>query len=172
MRFADHMYRHFFHDGPLTAAKNQARLDVRASQVESGIMAESARWGDAKTSPARNASHWRSARTSTRNWFNTRSTQFITEARSKGFYPVIDPPVMNQRGGSVAPGFQVVLTKADKREAIQNTSLQDNLIEELSVYTSAHPRIILTSSETGQGIDKLRAEIAQMYMEFAPRSPL
>ena len=110
MRFADHMYRHFFHDGPLTAAKNQARLDVRASQVESGIMAESARWGDAKTSPARNASHWRSARTSTRNWFNTRSTQFITEARSKGFYPVIDPPVMNQRGGSVAPGFQVILT--------------------------------------------------------------
>lgn len=110
MRFADHIFRHFFNDGPLTAANNQARLDRRAAEVEPAIIAESARWGDAKTSPARNASNWRSARTATRSWFNTRSTQFLSEARSRGFYPNIEPPVFNQRGGQVDPGFNVVLT--------------------------------------------------------------
>ncbi|MFN0126130.1 MAG: lamin tail domain-containing protein [Verrucomicrobiales bacterium] len=110
IQFADHIYRHFFNNGPLTAARNQARLDRRASEVEPAIMAESARWGDAKTSPARNASHWRSARTATRTWFNSRSTQFVSEAKTRGFFPTIDPPVFNQRGGHVDPGFNVVLT--------------------------------------------------------------
>ncbi len=110
MAFADHLYRHFFHNGPLTAANNQARLDRRASEIEPAIIAESARWGDAKTSPARNASQWRSARTATRNWFSNRSTQLISEARTRGFYPSIDPPVFAQRGGTVTPGFSVVLT--------------------------------------------------------------
>ena len=110
IRFADHLHRHFFNNGPMTAAKNQARLDMRSSQVEPAIIAESARWGDAKTSPARNANHWRTARTNTRNWFTNRSTQFISEARTRGFYPTLNPPTFNQRGGSVAPGFQLVLT--------------------------------------------------------------
>lgn len=110
MRFADHVYRHFFNNGPLTAGNNQARLDMRASQIEPAIIAESARWGDAKTSPARNASHWRGARTATRNWFANRSTQFLSEARTRRFYPALDPPGFAQHGGSVAPGFPVVLT--------------------------------------------------------------
>jgi hypothetical protein len=110
MQFADHVYRHFFNNGPLTAANNQARLDARAREVEPAIMAESARWGDSKTSPALNASHWRNARTATRTWFNNRSTQFLSEARTRGFYPTIEPPTFNQRGGTVAPGFNVVLT--------------------------------------------------------------
>lgn len=110
MKFADHLYRHFFNNGPLTAPNNQARLDRRSNEIEPAIIAESARWGDSKTSPARNASHWRSARTATRNWFTSRSTQFVGEARSRGFYPTIDPPTFNQRGGAVAPGFNVVLT--------------------------------------------------------------
>jgi len=110
MKFADHLYRHFFHNGPLTAANNQARLDRRANEIEPAIIAESARWGDAKTSPARNASHWRSARSATRTWFTNRSTQLVSEARTRGFYPPIDPPVFAQRGGSVTPGFTVALT--------------------------------------------------------------
>ena len=110
LRFADHLYRHFFNNGPMTAANNQARLDLRSRQVEPAIIAESARWGDAKTSPARNASNWRTARTDTRNWFTNRSTQFISEARTRGFYPTIEPPSFNQRGGAVPPGFNVILT--------------------------------------------------------------
>ena len=110
IRFADRLYRACFNDGPLTLAKNQARLDRRASQVEPAIIAESARWGDAKTSPALNAGHWRTARTATRNWFTSRTTQFITEARTRGFYPAVEPPTFSQRGGSVAPGTGITLT--------------------------------------------------------------
>jgi hypothetical protein len=108
-RFGDHLYRACFNNGPLTLAKNQARFDRRATQIETAVYAESARWGDAKTTPALNASSWRTARTGTRGYFSARTTQFITEARSRGFYPSIEPPTFNQRGGAVTPGFNVVL---------------------------------------------------------------
>ncbi len=109
-RFADRIYLHFFNDGGLTVAANQARLDRRAVEVESGIIAESARWGDSKTSPPRNANDWRSARTSTRNWFTGRHEQFLNEARARGFYPNVQPPVFNQHGGAVPAGFELALT--------------------------------------------------------------
>ena len=108
-RFGDRLYRACFNNGPLTLAKNHARFDRRASQIETAVYAESARWGDAKTTPALGAGSWRAARTGTRSFFNTRTTQFITEARSRGFYPSIEPPSFNQRGGAVPPGFNVVL---------------------------------------------------------------
>ena len=73
-------------------------------------MAESARWGDSKGTPALNATHWRTARTATRNWFNSRSNAFLNEAKAKGFFPATLPPDFNQRGGSVPGGFGVVLT--------------------------------------------------------------
>ena len=109
MRFADRIYRAFYNNGPLTLAANQARLDRRAAEVESAIIAESARWGDSKTSPARNATHWRSARTATRNWLSTRQPQFVTEARAKGFYPNIEPPTFSPAGGTIIPGATVAL---------------------------------------------------------------
>lgn len=110
MRFADRIYRHFFNEGPMTVAANQARLDRRAAEIEPAIIAESARWGDSRRSPALNADNWRTARNSTRNWFSGRNAQFLNEARARGFYPAIDPPVFNQRGGEVPAGFEVVLT--------------------------------------------------------------
>src|SRR5690606_6031562 len=85
MRFADRLYTLFHNDGLLTPKRNQARLDYRAAQIEPAIIAESARWGDAKSAVPRNANNWRTARNATRNWFNNRSTVFMTQARQRGF---------------------------------------------------------------------------------------
>ncbi|WP_395644619.1 ribosome biogenesis GTP-binding protein YihA/YsxC [Terricaulis sp.] len=56
--------------------------------------------------------------------------------------------------------YQVVLTKSDK---LKPTELEDCIARTADVIKkrpAAHPDIIATSSETGAGIDMLRAEIA------------
>ncbi|MEO0344301.1 MAG: ribosome biogenesis GTP-binding protein YihA/YsxC [Pseudomonadota bacterium] len=63
---------------------------------------------------------------------------------------------------SSAVTFQAVMTKTDK---IDRTTLDENisaLQKALSKYPSAYPEIILTSSDTGDGIATLRAVIATM----------
>lgn len=110
IRFADRLHRHFRQDGALATANNLARLDARSVEIEPAIIAESARWGDAQATPARTVANWRTARTTTRNWFNNRNAQFLAEARARGFYPALEPPVLNPRGGILAPGQTLTLT--------------------------------------------------------------
>ena len=90
----------------MTVAKNQARLDVRASQIEPAIIAESARWGDSKGTPALNATHW-APREQPHATGSIRVRARFYEAKAKGFFPATLPPDFNQRGGSVPGGFGV-----------------------------------------------------------------
>ncbi len=122
MRFADRIYRHFFHNGPLTAAANQARLDRRATEIEPAIIAESARWGDSTSGTPRTIATWRTARNDTRNFFTNRSTVYLTEARNRGYYPSIDPPEFNQRGGEITAGFQATLANPNPTGVIYYTT--------------------------------------------------
>ena len=110
LRFADRIYKHMFNNGPMTTAQNLARFDARAPFVEAGIFGESARWGDSKVATPFNRNHWITARNASRNWFNGRFNTFLTQAKTKYLYPSVDPPVFNQRGGSVAAGFQATLS--------------------------------------------------------------
>jgi len=50
MQFADHVHRHFHNDGLMTLEKCRNRILNRAYQIDMAIIAESARWGDAKHS--------------------------------------------------------------------------------------------------------------------------
>lgn len=72
-----------------------------------------------------------------------------------------DATVMNELD-KAAVSYQVVLTKIDKlpekgREAVVETTLKF-----IAKRPAAHPEIITTSSEKGEGIDRLRAEIAAL----------
>ena len=59
IRFADHVYRYFFNDGPLTPPGAAALLDARRVAIDLPIIAESARWGDAKvTTPRTRDDDW------------------------------------------------------------------------------------------------------------------
>jgi len=69
-----------------------------------------------------------------------------------------------------AVSYQVVLTKADK---ISRTALETVLAKtqsSLKKHTAAYPLIIATSSETGLGIDNLRAQAALVARQHAPQS--
>ena len=58
--------------------------------------------------------------------------------------------------------FQVVLTKADKVKEKDREAVLAQVRAALAKHPAAFPEIVLTSSETGQGIDTLRAIIATL----------
>ncbi len=58
--------------------------------------------------------------------------------------------------------FQVVLTKADKVKVKDREAVLAQVRANLAKHPAAFPEIVLTSSETGQGIETLRAIIAAL----------
>ncbi|MAP95658.1 MAG: YihA family ribosome biogenesis GTP-binding protein [Ponticaulis sp.] len=63
---------------------------------------------------------------------------------------------------SSAVVYQVVLTKVDKLKKAERDGLVEKAIKRLSKRPAFHPEVFLTSSESGQGIAELRAEIARL----------
>ena len=59
-----------------------------------------------------------------------------------------------------AVGFQIVLTKADDAKAYWLKQRQAEAEVLARKHTAAHPLVITTSSEKGDGIPELRAELA------------
>jgi GTP-binding protein len=73
----------------------------------------------------------------------------------------VDEEIMTLLNRS-AVTFQVVLTKADKPRGDGLETAIAQVKERLAKQPAAFPEILLTSSETGAGIDRLRAVIATM----------
>jgi GTP-binding protein len=61
-----------------------------------------------------------------------------------------------------AVSFQVVLTKADKPKASERGRAVEATAEALKRHAAAFPEILLTSSETGEGLPALRAAAAAL----------
>jgi CotH kinase protein/Chitobiase/beta-hexosaminidase C-terminal domain/Lamin Tail Domain len=114
MRFADRVYRHFFNGGELTADASMARVNRRAEQIESAIIAESARWGDSKRSTPYTKQHWGDEVGSIiTDYLPTRAQVVLGQFKSVGWYPDIDPPTFNQHGGYVSGGFTLQMSAAN-----------------------------------------------------------
>lgn len=126
MKFADHVYRHFFNGGafhvnpaapawnPANPANNlpAARFAALADHVRQGIVGESARWGDQlRATPFTRDEHWQATVNSMlANYFPARSAAVLEIFRNAGLYPRVDPPLFNQEGGSVSSGFNLVMS--------------------------------------------------------------
>lgn len=72
-----------------------------------------------------------------------------------------DASLMNELDRA-AVSYQIVLTKADKPSAAELQTAEAATRAAIAKRPAAHPDLIVTSSETGQGIDALRAEIAAL----------
>ncbi len=104
----DHVHRHFFNDGPMTRAKNIARLEERCDQVRRAFYAEAARWG------YRSPTSWESAKNSYINTvLSTRTETVISQYRSAGFYPRLEAPEFAQHGGRIPESYQLTITAED-----------------------------------------------------------
>ncbi|HOW73384.1 MAG TPA: lamin tail domain-containing protein [Phycisphaerae bacterium] len=112
-RFGDRVQKHMFNGGALTLSENVARFQARASQIDLAIIAESARWGDAKRYPPLNRNdHW----IPEINWimntyFPQRNAVVLNQLTSHGWYPTVPAPLLSQTGGSVEAGFVLTLSK-------------------------------------------------------------
>ncbi len=115
LRFADLIYRHFFHGGPLSYPASADRFLARMNQVERAIVGESARWGDNRQSRPHTQQDWLKTQESKLNgYFPNRADQLLGWLRNAGLYPNIEPPEFHvggvpQHGGHIASSETVSL---------------------------------------------------------------
>lgn len=64
-----------------------------------------------------------------------------------------------------AVSFQVVLTKIDKISEAQQRRVVDEVEAELKKHAAALPRVLVTSTKKGIGIDVLRAHLADLALD-------
>ena len=114
MRFADRVYKYFFNDGALTPKACTERFNARVHQIETAIIAESARWGDSKqTIPRTKDDNWLpDINGMIANYFPIRTGIVFNQFKSQGWWPSVEPPTMNLHGGYVAAGFSLQMTSS------------------------------------------------------------
>jgi hypothetical protein len=109
---ADRIQKHFFNGGVLTPEGATALLDKRYDEIYSAVVAESARWGDAKrSSPLTRDQEWAAEMNRVRNDFIVRRTDIVlNQLRAKGLYPSVDAPSLNIQGGNVEPDTTLTMS--------------------------------------------------------------
>ena len=113
-------------------------------------------YGFAKAPPAVVEKWRRLVRDFLRGRVMLRRTLLLVDSRHGVKPPDVE---MMQMLDAAAVGYRVVLTKADKVKASELAATLAGVRAEARKHSAAHPDIILTSSETGQGIDALRAAV-------------
>ncbi|NQT86529.1 lamin tail domain-containing protein, partial [bacterium] len=117
--FADRVHDYFFNNGLLSPDANVDRFMSRADEIDMAIIAESARWGDAKRATPYTKSTWEGAVSNiTNNYMPARSDVVVQQFRNTvlrdgspaPLYPGIVAPTFNQHGGSITPGFGLTMT--------------------------------------------------------------
>ncbi len=68
---------------------------------------------------------------------------------------------MMQMLDEAAVGYRMVLTKADKIKASALEAVAEKVAAEARKHPAAHPRLHITSSEKGMGLDELRAALLE-----------
>jgi hypothetical protein len=139
IRFADHIYRHFFNQGCMTPEKVTALFLLRANEIDTAIIGESARWGDLYLNPMGTQDLWKWAIDDiVDNYFPNRTDIVLNQLKTANLYPNIDPPEfinsgqeITARNLKVEPGYIL---------KIQNPNSTNGSI--LFTLDSKDPRII------------------------------
>lgn len=127
LRVADFIYKHFFNGGLLTSSSMRERFMDRATEIESAVICESARWGDMVEGflhsvgpdprkdkdgklqrPFNRDDDWRGEIDRIVNdYIPKRSDIVLGQLYRQGLFPDIDPPQLNELGGNVPSGFNL-----------------------------------------------------------------
>src|SRR5690606_17371326 len=99
-RFGDRVHKYFFNDGAYTVARMRAFYLNRMAQIDKAVVAESARWGDAKREPPFTRDvHWINERNRVANsWMPGRHNVILNHFRADGLYPSVVAPVIHLDG--------------------------------------------------------------------------
>lgn len=103
MRFGDMAYNLLEPTGALSQAENLKRINKRINEVSGAIVAESARWGDAKrTGAPYTKNDWLTEVNKIRNNFiPARNSILISQLKSAGLYPEVSAPGIKLNGTAV-----------------------------------------------------------------------
>jgi hypothetical protein len=110
MLVADHVQRHCFNAGVLTPQSLRERFVSRSNELTRAIVAESARWGDAKTSSPLNRNNWVAAINNANTFLGGRTAVFINQMRTDNLFPSLSAPIFNSYSGAVPTGFAFYMT--------------------------------------------------------------
>ena len=135
LQFADHVRRHMFNGGPLSPEGAAAIWNARADDMWTGIVAESARWGDYRFD-VQQAASWPQANYDRyhrdehyldhKNWITgtylpQRTAIVLNQLRADNLYPNTDAPDFAQHGGQVPSGYMLAMTNPDGVGSIKYT---------------------------------------------------
>ena len=105
LEFADRVYRACYDGGPLTDSVNKANFRRLADYVESAMLCESARWGDAspgrENRPRTRDVHWKRSRDYVLDLMDGNVERFLRALRDHDYYPTLDPPVFERASDSI-----------------------------------------------------------------------
>ncbi|MBN1675890.1 MAG: chitobiase/beta-hexosaminidase C-terminal domain-containing protein [Kiritimatiellae bacterium] len=121
---ADRIYRHGYNNGALDAANASNRWLAICTHIEGAMIGESARWGDGHGYGylwTRN-DHWAVARDYVAALMDGNGGRLRDECRTRGLYPVLDPPAFHQHGGAIAAGFMLTMVNPNGAGLLYYTS--------------------------------------------------
>jgi hypothetical protein len=105
LRFADRAYKYLSDGGLLSPEKAKALFQKRASEIDTAIVAESARWGDAQSwtgvSLTKNGEWMPELENMYNNYFPFRTNIVIDQLKDEKLYPTINAPVISANGEQV-----------------------------------------------------------------------
>lgn len=110
MLWADRIHKHLFNNGALTPTAWQNRINAFGAIVDQSIIAESARWGDAKVHPPRTRDTWINAQNEVLDYLPLRAPVILNQLVADGLYPAIAAPVVTPFGGYQESGVQLAIS--------------------------------------------------------------
>lgn len=125
--FADHVHRHFFNGGvyyvdPTTSTwepthpennRPAALYNQRVAEIDTALVAESARWGDNQRPDepyTRDVEYEDTLRELNETYFPQRSAIVLDQLRDADLYPRVEAPTFSQHGGRVVSGFRLAIS--------------------------------------------------------------
>lgn len=117
IRFADHVYKHFFNQGCMTPQKATSLFLSRTKEIETAIIGESARWGNTTKTSSYTKDDWQWAVNDIiNNYFPKRTEIVLNQLKEANLYPNINPPIFKNNNEEiqsatleVEPGYKLKL---------------------------------------------------------------
>ncbi|MBN2064804.1 MAG: lamin tail domain-containing protein, partial [Sedimentisphaerales bacterium] len=169
LRFADKARERLANGGILTADRVQAVMEQLAEQLDTAIIAESARWGDMVSSTPYTRATWLEALQFTYNFLQgsktsltyanlnnyqtwplePREERVMDQFRSVNWYPALDAPEFSQHGGYVSEGYALAMTNPDNTGDIYYTT---DGADPRDVFASATQTVYLITEDAAKQV--------------------